>query len=197
MNTTININILFLVIIIAIIIIYYLISNRNFEHLTNQSDEAIQNLASLYNKDELTIGKLNVTGKTETKDLVATTFNLLPKGVIVAWNGGITPPAGWALCDGQNGTPNLSERFILATTNQSYFGAPVGGSGSVALGVANLPDHSHRLEIEPTGGWNGSTPQGSDRRERSGYNTGSCNGCAGAAFSIWNPYYRLAYIMKL
>ena len=38
------------------------LGSRSLEHLTNQSDEAIQNLASLYNKDELTIGKLNVTG---------------------------------------------------------------------------------------------------------------------------------------
>ena len=42
-----------------------MVNNINYtklEHLTPQSDEAIQNLASLYNKDELTIGKLNVTG---------------------------------------------------------------------------------------------------------------------------------------
>lgn len=192
---------LFIVMILLMMILY----NKKLEHLTVQSDEAIQNISSLYNKDQLTIGNLNVTkqstieDKMTTKDLVTTgTFNLLPKGIIVAWNGGITPPAGWALCNGQNGTPDLSERFILATTNQSYLdNYKTGGSGSVTLGVANLPDHSHRLQIEPTGGWNGSTPQGSDRSERSSNNTGSCNGCAGQAFSVWNPYYRLAYIMKL
>ena len=40
----------------------YIISTNNTEHLTSQSDEAIQNLASLYNKDNLTIGNINATG---------------------------------------------------------------------------------------------------------------------------------------
>ena len=37
--------------------------------------------------------------------------NILPRGTIVAWNH-TTAPAGWALCDGQNGTPDLRGRFI-------------------------------------------------------------------------------------
>ena len=136
MNTTINI--LFIVIIIAIIIIYYLISSKKLEHLTNQSDEAIQNLASLYNEDKLTIKDLNVTGN----------FNLLPKGVIVAWNGGVTPPAGWAVCNGQNGTPDLSERFILATTDAGNLEKyRSGGYWQIQfrLGKEHLPPHNHRI----------------------------------------------------
>ncbi|WP_387795992.1 tail fiber protein, partial [Photorhabdus sp. RM125S] len=38
--------------------------------------------------------------------------NVLPKGVIVMFSGS-TAPTGWALCDGNNGTPNLIDRFIL------------------------------------------------------------------------------------
>ena len=44
-------------------------------------------------------------------------LNLLPRGCIIAWNGN-TPPKGWALCDGANGTPDLRGRFIrMATLN--------------------------------------------------------------------------------
>ncbi|MDE1494610.1 phage tail protein [Xenorhabdus bovienii] len=37
---------------------------------------------------------------------------VLPKGMIVMFSGS-TVPQGWALCDGNNGTPNLIDRFIL------------------------------------------------------------------------------------
>lgn len=37
----------------------------------------------------------------------------LPLGVIALWNGSIaTIPAGWALCDGTLGTPDLRDRFL-------------------------------------------------------------------------------------
>lgn len=41
----------------------------------------------------------------------------------------IIPPEGWAICDGQNGTPNLTEKFIMgnidAKTIGDYGGVPV------------------------------------------------------------------------
>lgn len=37
-----------------------------------------------------------------------------PSGGIIMWSGAIsTIPSGWYLCDGTNGTPNLTEKFIL------------------------------------------------------------------------------------
>lgn len=36
------------------------------------------------------------------------------KGIIVLWGGAIVDiPAGWALCDGYNGRPDLRDRFII------------------------------------------------------------------------------------
>ena len=40
----------------------------------------------------------------------------VPKGTIVAFNGTVAP-AGWALCNGENGTPNLRGRFIRMFSN--------------------------------------------------------------------------------
>ena len=43
--------------------------------------------------------------------------NAIPSGVIVMWSGSIDSiPEGWALCDGNNGTPDLRDRFILGTS---------------------------------------------------------------------------------
>ena len=39
---------------------------------------------------------------------------LVPAGTITAWSGTLVDiPTGWVLCDGQNGTPDLRDRFIL------------------------------------------------------------------------------------
>ena len=187
-----NKNLIIIGIIIVILIGIILYNKSKLEHLTITSDEAIQNIASLYNKDELTIGKMTILDKLVVKDLVASTFNFLPKGMITAWSGDVAPD-GWALCDGTNGTPNLKDRFILGGPPYGQ----TGGAWSYQLSVGMLPNHTHQLAIEPTGGWNGSTPQGSDRGERTSNNTGNCNGCASQPYPITPPFYRLAYIIKL
>ena len=39
---------------------------------------------------------------------------VVPSGFIGMWSGSAnTIPTGWALCDGANGTPNLTDRFVL------------------------------------------------------------------------------------
>lgn len=40
----------------------------------------------------------------------------IPAGLIAMWSG-IEVPEGWVLCDGNNDTPNLSDKFIVGTTN--------------------------------------------------------------------------------
>jgi len=36
------------------------------------------------------------------------------KNIIVIWSGAIVDiPAGWALCDSNNGTPNLTDKFVI------------------------------------------------------------------------------------
>ena len=39
---------------------------------------------------------------------------LTPRGIICAWSGALVDiPAGWLVCDGTLGTPDLQERFIV------------------------------------------------------------------------------------
>ena len=39
---------------------------------------------------------------------------LMPSRGIIMWSGTAADiPTGWALCDGTNGTPNLTDRFVL------------------------------------------------------------------------------------
>lgn len=75
----------------------------------------------------------------------------VPPGAIVMWSGGLADiPAGWALCDGTNGTPDLQDRFVLGAGIGEEPGA-VGGAHSYSLTLAQLAPHGHALSIDPAG----------------------------------------------
>jgi len=67
---------------------------------------------------------------------------LTPTGGIIMWSGS-TVPIGWYLCDGTNGTPNLSSKFILA-----------GGLGSIGTTAAEqalvIAAHSDHAVTQPS-----------------------------------------------
>ena len=44
----------------------------------------------------------------------------VPVGTIIMWSG-TQLPEGWGVCDGTNNTPNLIDRFVLATTETNVF----------------------------------------------------------------------------
>lgn len=56
-------------------------------------------------------------------------------------------PAGWALCDGQNNTPDLRGRFVLGA-GQEYEAGAMGGVEEVALTVEQMPKHAHMSPTE-------------------------------------------------
>jgi microcystin-dependent protein len=201
--------VLFTIIVMAIIIVllysYFLyqdnklckhISSENkLEHLTNLSNEAIQDIATVYNKNNMIVTDLTVTGN----------FNVIPKGVIVMWNGAsITVPAGWALCDGNNGTPNLSNKFILAMGNKSLGTTGGAETTTVTLTANNLPAHAHNYDkynADDNRKLNTGVSTPSQIHTNGNlFNTTSTSNTGGGqpfSFSIMPPYYVLAYIMKL
>ena len=64
-------------------------------------------------------------------------------GMIILWSGNTgNIPTGFVLCDGNNSTPNLTDRFVVGAGSAYGVGA-TGGSSSVTLSTANLPSHNH------------------------------------------------------
>jgi hypothetical protein len=52
------------------------------------------------------------------------------------WSGSIASiPAGWALCNGSNGTPDLRDRFVVGAGNTLAVGA-TGGSTTPAISIS-------------------------------------------------------------
>ena len=65
---------------------------------------------------------------------------LLPKGSIIMFGGASADiPDGWAICDGQNGTPNLVGKFIKAGSTSGE----EGGEEEIKLTSENMPQHTH------------------------------------------------------
>ena len=63
--------------------------------------------------------------------------------MILAWSGSPSDvPIGWALCDGNNGTPDLRGRFILGASSSHVLGQ-TGGEEAHVLTWAEMPAHSH------------------------------------------------------
>lgn len=69
-----------------------------------------------------------------------------PRGIIVMWGGKlINIPTGWVLCDGNNGTPDLTDRFIVGVSSPTQDPGEKGGAHQKALSEANMPSHAHNF----------------------------------------------------
>jgi microcystin-dependent protein len=72
---------------------------------------------------------------------VISTSLFIPSGIITMWSGSIaTIPLTWALCDGTNGTPDLTEKFVVGA-NQSGGTFAQGEEGGYADSI--IPTHTH------------------------------------------------------
>lgn len=77
-----------------------------------------------------------------------TSAGLVPRGVIVMWSGEKDRiPQGWALCDGNNDTPNLCDRFIVGA-GKTYGVGDTGGENAVALTKEQMPNHTHAFVMD-------------------------------------------------
>ena len=97
---------------------------------------------SLTSKGNATIsGNLAVSG-------AITGFGIAPVGSIIMWNGAQNNiPTGWALCNGQNGTPDLRDRFVVGAGSSYAVGAK-GGEATHKLTIDEMPSHTHSYKFK-------------------------------------------------
>ena len=125
--------------------------------------------------------------------------SLFVTGMIIMWNSTVASiPTGWVLCDGNNSTPDLRNRFVVgAGTGGSYSPGDTGGANSVTLTVAQIPAHTHTYERTDVGinvndrPW----PASNNDCDMTTQNTSSTGG--GQSHENRPPYYALMFIVKL
>ncbi|MFM7439747.1 MAG: hypothetical protein ACKO2V_14295 [Snowella sp.] len=80
-------------------------------------------------------------------------------GMIMMWYGMVSNiPSGWVLCDGKNGTPNLTERFIVAAGGQ-YQPHNFGNADkhqhniNISTWTGNGGSHGHTIDLNAQNSW--------------------------------------------
>jgi hypothetical protein len=87
------------------------------KNLTVSGNNTINGTAKVIQSLEVS-KNLTVSGNTTITGIL----NIVPPGVIVMWSGSFASiPAGWKLCDGSSGTPDLRNRFIVGATPSQVF----------------------------------------------------------------------------
>lgn len=138
-------------------------------------------------------------------------------GMIILWSGTTaTIPTGWALCNGTNGTPNLTDKFVVGA-GSNYGVAQTGGSKDAIVVSHNHTgstggggSHSHTYT---SASGSGTASQGSGVGSTSvlkSTSTGTTSSIGNHTHSVsistkgssgtdknLPPYYALAYIMRL
>lgn len=140
----------------------------------------------------------------------------IPAGGIFLWSGSIgSIPAGYVLCNGSNGTPDLRDRFVVGA-GSTYAVDGTGGSTDAivvshthtATSTVTDPGHNHNLKynaISAAGGnerdpsnTGASTLTTAIANNTTGITVATTINTAGNSGTNANlpPYYALCYIMK-
>jgi hypothetical protein len=130
----------------------------------------------------------------------------IPAGGIFLWSGSIgSIPAGYVLCNGSNGTPDLRDRFVVGAGSTYAVNATGGSADAVVVShTHSITDagHSHIVSLPtatiPTNSNQSPGPGSGGNQSSSTEVTGISINTAGVSGTNANlpPYYALCYIMK-
>lgn len=95
------------------------------------------------------------TVTTDNEQIATTAFvrDIIPSGIITMWSGSIaTIPTGWALCNGQNGTPNLIDRFVVMAGSTYNVGSTGGSKDAIVVSHTHTQAaHNHTATTDSAG----------------------------------------------
>ena len=155
----------------------------------------------------VTAGIITATNVSVASSVTAATFhgngaNLtgiqgIPSGVIMMWSGAADAiPSGFVLCNGQNSTPDLRNRFVVGATDTYSVGATGGATstnavlGSVVV-YTGTEDNPNQVQ-DASSSYNGINNKNSRDRHQHGTDINHTH----SNIPTLPPYYALCYIMK-
>ena len=141
-----------------------------------------------------------------------TSIGGVPSGGIIIWQGAANAiPTGYVICDGQNSTPDLRNRFVIGAGDTYSVGNYGGSANAVVVSHSHgaAGSHQHTQDAHPPhydaenvqfNGWAVSTGGNADYNNANvGNSTGShTHGSTGESATGKNlpPFMALCYIMK-
>jgi hypothetical protein len=182
------------------------------EHLTLNADGASKDIkfqangvekASISSTGAFTSTTIDATKLTGDLPAISgaslTGISGIPSGVILMWSGASSAiPSGWNLCDGNNGTPNLTGKFIKSATTAGGTGGST-STGAHTLTVAEMPGHNHSYSnAGQVAGWgaNGVNARNTTNDNIWTVYTNHTGGSGSHSHTLEPVYYALIYIMK-
>lgn len=174
---------------------YYFKLKRVLEHVQNFTLQGLDGYDSLKAYIDYRFGLLN-PNQDQPGDI--------PVGGIILWYGSDIPN-NYHICDGTNGTPNLTGLFVRAAGADIALGS-TGGSEGYSMVSANLPKHAHSgvpsLYVHKADDGSNNTDNGAffyDKNDQGGY--GAWTGNTGREnpdpIPTIPPYFALYYIMRI
>ena len=147
--------------------------------------------------------------------LTASTFNVtnagvIPSGGIIMWSGAANAiPTGYVLCDGQNSTPDLRNRFVIGAGDTFSVDAIGGSANAVVVEHTHTltdPGHTHTYSRAENLVFGSAETSSQQQKHKIDYGTNTTDsqvtgitvdsqGESGTDKNL-PPYYALCYIMK-
>lgn len=127
----------------------------------------------------------------------------IPIGGIILWSGAVIAiPANWHLCDGDSGTPNLQDQFVIGA-GSTYAVAATGGGLSANHGFTQPTAHAthtahgtNLTAVQAGTGTNITEFNGSNEANHAAHTENHTGGAVTGAHTL-PPYYALCYIMRI
>jgi hypothetical protein len=142
-------------------------------------------------------GRMKATSPATSTDVATKGYvdGVIPVGGIILWSGSVASiPAGWQLCNGTNGTPDLRDRFVVGA-GSTYNPGNTGGSTTHRHDISVSAAHSHSGGDTSNRGiaGGGATVMAHPLPSQPGHDHGGNT----ANQTALPPYYALAYIQRV